>query len=103
MLGEELLAIVADPQLQSADWPSAVRRALAELMRFLAERPMYTQTIARAAFLAGPEAIARNLRLAREVATVLTAGAPAAAHSRLAVEGLAGAIWHTIRCHAAAE
>jgi AcrR family transcriptional regulator len=103
MLGEELLAIVADPGLTSADWPSAVRRALAELMRFLAERPLYAQTIARAAFLAGPEATARNLQLGLDVASALTAGAPAAARSRLAVEGLAGAIWHTIRCHVAAE
>jgi AcrR family transcriptional regulator len=103
MIGEELLAIVADPDRRSADWPCAVRRALAELMRFLAARPLYAQTITRSVFLAGPEAIARNLQLGREIAAGLTAGAPAAAQGRLAVEGLAGAIWHTVRCHVTSE
>ena len=102
-LGEQLRAIAADPGLRGSDWPWAVRRALAELMRFLAEHPLYAQTIARAAFLAGPEAVARNLGLARDLAALLIAGAPGAAPSRLTVEGLAGAIWHTIRCQVAVE
>jgi len=103
MLGEQLRAIVTDPRLRGSDWPWAVRMALAELLRFLAARPLYAQTIARAAFLAGPEAVARNLGLAQDIAALLLAGAPGRAPSRLAVEGLAGAVWHTIRCHVAAE
>ncbi len=99
MLGEELLAIAADPDLLSSDWPSAVRRVIAELMRFLADHPLYARTIAQEAFAAGPRAAQRNLELARGIATLLTDGAPGGRPSRLVVEGLAGAMWHTVRCH----
>jgi AcrR family transcriptional regulator len=99
-LGEELLALTADPGLTGAEWPQAVRRAIAEVLCFLAEHPLYAQTIARQAFSAGPQAARRSLELAHAVAKRLTDGAPARAPSRLIVEGLAGAMWHTIRCHA---
>jgi AcrR family transcriptional regulator len=101
MLGEELLAIAADPDLTSADWPFAVRRVTAELMRFLAQHPLYARTIAQEAFTAGPVAAGRNLELAHALARLLTQGAPSGAQSRLLVEGLAGALWHTVRCHVA--
>jgi AcrR family transcriptional regulator len=101
MLAEELLAIAADPGLLSADWPQAVRRVIAELMRFLAGHPLYARTIAQEAFAAGPQATQRNLELAQGIATLLTEGAPGRVPSRLVVEGLAGAIWHTVRCHVA--
>jgi AcrR family transcriptional regulator len=101
MLAEELLAIAADPGLLSADWPQAVRRVIAELMRFLAGHPLYARTIAQEAFVAGPQATQRNLELAQGIATLLTEGAPGRVPSRLVVEGLAGAIWHTVRCHVA--
>ena len=68
-------------------------------MRHLADHPLYAQTIAAEAFAAGPAAIERNLALAHALATLLLAGAPTnKANSRLTVEGVAGAIWHTIRC-----
>ena len=101
MLADELLAIAADPDLLSSDWPRAVRRVIGELMRFLAEHPLYAQTIAQEAFGAGPQAVRRNLELGHTLAGLLTRGAPLEARSRVAVEGLAGAIWHTIRCHRA--
>jgi TetR/AcrR family transcriptional regulator len=103
MLGEELLRRAADPDLISSSWPQAVRRVIGELMRFLAARPVYARTIAAEAFAAGPAAIERNLTIARDVATLLTEGAPGADRGRLAVEGVAGAIWHTIRCQVASE
>jgi AcrR family transcriptional regulator len=99
MLADELLAIAADPDLQSSDWPRAVRRVIGELMRFLADHPLYAQTIAQEAFGAGPQAAQRKLELGHALATLLTKGAPREARSRVTVEGLAGAIWHTIRCH----
>jgi hypothetical protein len=68
-------------------------------MRFLADHPLYAQTIAQEAFGAGPQAARRNLELGHALATLLTKGAPGGSQSRLIVEGLAGAIWHTIRCH----
>ena len=103
MLGDELLRRAADPDLVSSDWPSAVRRVIGEMMRFLAEHPIYAQTIARGAFVAGPEAIERNLELSNAIAALLTEGAPGKARSRLALEGVAGAISHTIRCHVASD
>jgi AcrR family transcriptional regulator len=103
MMGDELLGIAAHPDLVSSDWPRAVRRVIAELMRYLADHPLYAQTIAREAFTAGPEAVERNLELAQGIATLLTEGAPGEAQSRLAVDGVAGAIWHLVRCQVASE
>jgi AcrR family transcriptional regulator len=101
MLGEQLLELAADPGLSSADWPYAVRRTIRQLMGFLAEHPIYARTIAEGAFAAGPEAIERNLTLAQGIATRLTEGAPEQARSALAVQGVAGALSHTVRCHVA--
>jgi AcrR family transcriptional regulator len=101
MLGERLLELAGDPGLSSADWPYAVRRTIRQLMGFLAEHPIYARTIAEGAFAAGPEAIERNLTLAQGIATRLTEGAPEQARSALAVQGVAGALSHTVRCHVA--
>ncbi len=101
MLGEELIALASDPDLHSADWPYAVRRTIRELLGYLADRPIYARTIAEGAFAAGPEATERNLALARGIATRLTEGAPEQARSELAVQGVAGALSHTVRCHVA--
>jgi AcrR family transcriptional regulator len=101
MLSDELLSVAADPDLLSSDWPSAVRRTVGELMSYLAERPIYAQTIAGGAFAAGPQAIERNLRLSHGIAARLTAGAPGQARSPFVVEGVAGAIAHTVRCQVA--
>jgi AcrR family transcriptional regulator len=101
MLGEELMALAGDPGLRSDDWPYAVRRTIGEMMGFLAERPIYAQTIAGGVFAAGPDAIERNVRLAQGIAARLTEGAPQQAHSRLVVQGVAGALSHTVRCQVA--
>jgi AcrR family transcriptional regulator len=101
MIGDELLERAEDPGLASEEWPYAVRRTMAGLMRHLADRPLHARTFAQEAFFAGPEAVRRDLELARTIATRLTQGAPAPAQSALAVEGVAGAIWHTVRCQVA--
>jgi TetR/AcrR family transcriptional regulator len=98
MLGEELLSLTDDPDLRSAHWPRAVRRVIGDLLRYLAEHPIYAQTIAGGAFAAGPEAIEHNRRLAYAIARRLTEGAPERARSSLALGGVAGAIAHTVRC-----
>jgi AcrR family transcriptional regulator len=101
MVGDELLSIAADPELISSDWPHAVRRTLDALMSHLAERPLYARTIAQEAFFAGTAAVERDLELAHGIATLLTEGAPSEAGSALALEGIAGALWHTMRCQVA--
>jgi TetR/AcrR family transcriptional regulator len=101
MLADELLGLAADPDLVSSDWPGAVRRVIGELMRHLAARPIHARTIATVSLAAGPEAIERNLELSYSVASLLTEGAPEQARSKLALEGVVGAIFHTIRCHVA--
>jgi AcrR family transcriptional regulator len=101
MINEELLAIVANPDLVSPQWPTAVRRVLGELMSFLGDRPLYARTIAQEAFTAGTEAVRYTLELMETIATLLTEGAPMQARSELAVEGIAGALLHTIRCQVA--
>lgn len=102
-IGDELLAIAADPELVSDDWPNAVRRVLDELMRYLADHPLHARTLAQEAFFAGPEALERVRYLAHSIATLLTEGAPNEPAGRLTTEAVAGAIWHTIRCQVAAQ
>jgi AcrR family transcriptional regulator len=101
MLGERLMTLAADPGLRSGEWPQAVRRTIGDLMSYLAERPIYAQTIARGAVAAGPEASERNVRLAYGIAERLTEGAPEQARSTLALQGVAGALSHTVRCQVA--
>lgn len=101
MLGEQLMALTGDAGLRSADWPCAVRRTIGEMMRYLAERPIYAQTIAGGVYAAGPQAIERNVRLAQGIAARLTEGAPRPAHSKLVLQGVAGALSHTVRCQVA--
>jgi TetR/AcrR family transcriptional regulator len=103
MLGDELLTIAADPELVSSDWAGAVRRVIGELMRHLAEHPLYAQTISQQAFAAGANAVELNLELMHSIATLLTEGAPCKPQSAIAVEAVAGAIMHTVRCQVASE
>ncbi len=100
-LGDELLRRAGAPDLLGDDWPRAVRRVIAELMRYLAERPLYAQTIAAGAFAAGVQAAERNRQIGYDLARLLIGGAPERTRSRLAAEGVMGAIGHTIRCQAA--
>lgn len=102
-LGEEVREIVSDPALASPQWPAAVRRALDALMGYFAARPAYTQTIATGVFAMGQRAVDLGSDLACEVAAKLTAGAPGPPLTRLAQEGIEGAIWHTIYCQTASD
>lgn len=103
MIGDELLAIAADPDLVSDAWPQAVRRVLAELMRHLADHPLRARTIGQDAFFAGDEALERTVDLFHSIATLLTEGAPSQPQGCLTTEAVAGAIWHTIRWQVAGE
>jgi AcrR family transcriptional regulator len=101
MLGEQLKTLATDPDLRGSEWPQAVRRTIGDLMVYLADNPIYAHTLAEGAFAAGPEATARNLRLAYGIAARLTEGAPDEARSVLVVQGVAGALSHTVRCQVA--
>ena len=102
-IADDLLSIAADPQLESEDgWASAVRRVLAELMRYLADHPLQARTLAQEAFFAGGAAVDRVVDLSQSIATLLTEGAPRKADCPLSTEAIAGAIWHTIRCQVVA-
>ena len=70
----ELLRPAAAPELLGEDWPRAVRRAIAELMGYLAARPLYAQTIAAGAFAAGARAAERNREIGYDLARLLIAG-----------------------------
>jgi AcrR family transcriptional regulator len=98
MLRDELFNVVSDPRLVSPDWPSSVRRTIGSLMAHLADNPLCAQTIAAEAFAVGHEAIERNVKLVHDIAKLLTDGAPEPSLTPLAVEGVAGAIFHTVRC-----
>jgi TetR/AcrR family transcriptional regulator len=102
MVSDDLLAITADPGLISSDWPHAVRRTMGQLMHYLANHPLYARTITQDAFFAGSEAVTRDLELARNIAVLLTEGAPVPATNPLTIEGITGALWHTVRYQVAA-
>lgn len=102
MLGGDLLHLVADPGLVSEDWPAAVCRAIEGLLRYLSENPAALIGLSSQMLQAGPRAIENAMELALEVATLLTEGAPAPPCSELAIEGIAGALWHTLYCEVVA-
>ncbi len=102
VLGDELLQLVADPSLVSTEWPAAVCRTIARLLAYLAGSPARLQTLAVKALEAGPAAIANVGDLAYEVATLLTEGAPRRPRTRIAVEGIAGALWQILGCEVTA-
>jgi len=107
MLGEELLAIAADGKHAGAGWAQGVRRAIGGLMVHLAEHPLRARCMGQAALAAGPEAVQRNLELSQRLARALSAGAPLPAGAPVPagegvlLEGVGGAILHTVRCQAA--
>jgi AcrR family transcriptional regulator len=83
------------------EWPAAVRRALHSLMRHFAEHPSHAHMIATGAVEMGSSGIDLSLELAAEVARRLTTGAPSSATAGACTEeAIAGAIWHTVYCHA---
>lgn len=103
MLTEEVRqTLTALDRGRERDWPATVRRALHSLMRHFAEHPTHAHMIARGAVEVGSPGIDPSLELAGEVARRLTAGAPSSASMDARTqEGIAGAIWYTIYCHAA--
>jgi AcrR family transcriptional regulator len=96
MLGDELLEVVADPALVSEEWPAAVCSTVDSLLVHLAVNPARLVALVTKAFDAGPLAIEGTVDLAHQIATLLTEGAPSRPRSRIAVEGIAGALWHTL-------
>ncbi len=103
MIGDELLAIAADPALLGPDWADALPTVLSAVMRHLAENPVYAQTIAYSVYSAGPLAVERNLQLALDLASVLTEGAPAGGRRDTLNEWIAGAIWQMIQGYGTPE
>jgi AcrR family transcriptional regulator len=96
MLGDDVLQLVANPRLVSTAWSSAVCETVDSLLAYLASQPARTITLSTKALEGGPRAVENTMDLAHEVATLLTEGAPQPARGALAVEGIAGALWHTL-------
>jgi AcrR family transcriptional regulator len=96
MLGDDVLQLVANPGLVSTRWPRAVCETIDSLLAYLADHPARAITLSTKVLEAGPRAVENTMDLAHEVATLLTEGAPQAPHDKFAVEGIAGALWHTL-------
>jgi AcrR family transcriptional regulator len=101
-LGDELLQLIAGPELVCAQWPAAVCRTIDALLAHLAGSPARLMTLTVKALEAGPAAIANVGDLAYEVATLLTEGAPRRPRTRIAIEGIAGGLWNILYCEALA-
>jgi AcrR family transcriptional regulator len=102
VLGDELLQLIATPELVSAEWATAVCATVDTLLAYLAGSPARLMTLTVKAFEAGPAAIANVGELAYELATLLTEGAPRRPHTRIAIEGIAGGLWNILYCEALA-
>jgi AcrR family transcriptional regulator len=102
MLSDEVLQLVADPGLVSSRWPSAVCATIDALLRHLASHPARTLMLSAKVLEVGARAIDNTVELTHEMATLLTEGAPRRPPGRLAVEGVAGALWHTVYSEVAA-
>jgi AcrR family transcriptional regulator len=76
--------------------PAQVHRALLALMNYLSARPLYAQTLSVGAFVAGPRATERNVRLSRELVSTLVAGLSAEKPEDCILDAVAGAVWHMI-------
>jgi len=96
MLGDDVLQLVANPRLVSAQWPSAVCETIDSLLTYLANHPARAITLSTKALEAGSRAVDNTMELVHEIATLLTEGAPQAPREEFAVEGVAGALWHTL-------
>jgi AcrR family transcriptional regulator len=97
MVGGKLLEVLADAERPGAEWSSGVRPAMAGLLSCLGEHPVYARTLAQSAFAAGSIPAARAQELLEAVAERLVAGAPVQPDAGLALQGIAGALLHTIR------
>ncbi len=102
VLGDELLQLIATPELVSAEWPAAVCDTIDTLLAHLAGSPARLMTLGVKALEAGPAAIANIGDLAYELATLLTEGAPRRPRTRIAIEGIAGGLWNILYCEALA-
>jgi AcrR family transcriptional regulator len=100
VLGDELLQLIATPELVSAEWPAAVCDTIDKLLAHLASSPARLMTFTVKAPEAGPAAIANIGDLAYELATLLTEGAPRRPRTRIATEGVAGGLWNILYCEA---
>lgn len=101
-LSEKVREAVDAAEIGSQEaWAPGVRRAMHALMRYFASHPSHAQMLTTGAFEIGPGAIGLSLELAAELAHTLTEGAPPNAGNLLVPSGIAGAIWHTLRCHTA--
>lgn len=103
MLAGDLLEIVADPDLVSEEWPLAVCRALERLTTYLAANPERTVSLALSSTVAGIDTLEHVANLDREIATLLTEGAPCAPLHPIAPEGIAGALSHTLYTEAVSD
>jgi AcrR family transcriptional regulator len=96
MLGDDVLQLVANPRLVSTQWPSAVCETIDALLTYLADHPARAITLSTKVLEAGSRAVDNTMDLVHEIATLLTEGAPQAPREEFAVEGVAGALWHTL-------
>ncbi|HEV7943190.1 MAG TPA: TetR/AcrR family transcriptional regulator [Solirubrobacteraceae bacterium] len=103
MIGDELLAIAADPSLVGPEWEAALPCVISALMEHLAEHPVYAQTIATSVYAAGETAVERSLQLALDLTSVLTEGAPGLIRASTLNEWIAGAIWQTVQTYGTPE
>jgi AcrR family transcriptional regulator len=103
MMADEVLQLVADPELVSAEWSRAVCKTIESLLEYLASHPACAISLLGRAPEAGPRAVEHTMDLALELATLLTEGAPQPPPGELAVEGIAGALWHTLSSEIVAD
>lgn len=103
MARRRLLTGAVDAFRSSADWPGAVRDALARVMLVCAEHAEQTRALLVTAPTVGADALDRALAIGEDLAALLLDAAPAGVPAAIGIpeatvrHAVAGMIWHTIQ------
>ncbi len=102
LVGERALRAVFDASLPARDWPEAVLRGVAALLRVTASDPVFARLAFVEIFTAGLDGLPARARLVERSTALLAEHAPASQRlPDLAAEAIAGGIYEILRGHVA--
>ncbi|HTT94161.1 MAG TPA: helix-turn-helix domain-containing protein [Solirubrobacterales bacterium] len=92
--GAQIVAATTPAHRRAPDWSNGIRAALGALFNFLAAHPALANLMMVEAYAAGPEAMARRGEALRPFEALIAGGPKVSPEtSRLAIDGIAGAIY----------
>jgi AcrR family transcriptional regulator len=77
-------------------WPERIYSAIGSMLTYFNTNRLYSKTVTVGAFAAGPSATERNIKLSREVVSILIRRVSPEKPNAFVLDAIAGAIWHII-------